>query len=303
MMRSLGVQVTVEEEGQGSLYRLTPVPQPELKGLSRMAPGRYSVDFPPAPLVQILDPRANRGMKALVSDEQDRLVISYGEASGIKRGVLLLPALAATNLKLNRTAWKDYLGDVLQALVEWELEPEGFSPYVIQPDRRQYQLGEKVLLRGIMRDRAGTKLLQPILTVEIQGAESTAAATLNYNFESGEYEGEFWPGEAGSYRFRVYDEAGASDETARPGFQVQVGRVELESLAQNRYGLKRLAQSTGGRYTELQGVEQLISQLAYTTRTVTREYYLSLWQFRYLWVALVLLLGSEWILRRIAGLI
>ena len=303
MMRSLGLQVAAEDEGQGSLYRLTPVPQPELKGLSRMTPGRYSVDFPPAPLVHFLEPRANRGMKALVSDEQDRLVISYGEASGIKRGVLLLPALAATNLKLNRTAWKDYLGDVLQALVEWQLEPEGFSPYVIQPDRRQYQLGEKVLLRGIMRDRAGTKLLQPILTVEIQGAESTAAATLNYNFESGEYEGEFWPGEPGSYRFRVYDEAGTSEEAARPGFQVQVGRVELESLVQNRYGLKRLAQSTGGRYTELQSVEQLISQLAYTTRTVNREYYLSLWQFRYLWVALVLLLGSEWILRRIAGLI
>jgi len=139
--------------------------------------------------------------------------------------------------------------------------------------------------------------------VEIQGSESTATASLNYNFESGEYEGEFWPGEPGSYRFRVYDETGTSEATARPGFQVQVGRVELESLAQNRYGLERLAQATGGRYTGLQGVEQLISELAYTTRTVTREYYLSLWQFRYLWVALILLLGSEWILRRIAGLI
>jgi len=128
MMRSLGLQVAVEEEGQGSLSRLTPVPQPELKRLSRMAPGRSSVDFPPASLVHVLESRANRGMKALVSDEQDRLVISYGEASGVKRSVLLLPALAATNLKLNRTAWKDYLGDVLQALVEWELEPEGFSP-------------------------------------------------------------------------------------------------------------------------------------------------------------------------------
>ncbi len=303
MMRSLGLQVTVEEEGQGSLYRLTPLPQPELKRLSRMAPGRYSVDFPPAPLAHVLDPRANRGMTALVSDEEDRLVIGYGKVDGVKRGVLLLPALAATDLKLNRTAWKDYLADVLQALVEWELEPAGFSPYVIQPDRRQYHLGEKVLFRGIMRDRAGTKMLQPILTAEIQGPESTAMATLNYDFESGEYEGEFWPGEAGSYRFRVYDEAGASEETARPGFQVQIGRVELESLAQNRYGLERLAQSTGGKYTGLHGVEQLLSELAYTTRTVTREYHFSLWQFRYLWVVLVLLLGSEWILRRVAGLI
>ena len=146
MMRSLGLQVAVEREGQGSLSRLTPVPQPALKRLPRAVPGRYSVDFPPAALVHTLDPRSNRGLAALVLDEQERLVISYGEVNGIKKGVLLLPALAATHLKLNRTGWKDYFVDVLQALVEWELEPGGFSPYVIQPDRRQYHLGEKVLL-------------------------------------------------------------------------------------------------------------------------------------------------------------
>ncbi len=303
MMRSLGLQVAVEREGQGSLSRLTPVPQPALKRLPRAVPGRYSVDFPPAALVHTLDPRSNRGLAALVLDEQERLVISYGEVNGIKKGVLLLPALASTHLKLNRTGWKDYFVDVLQALVEWELEPGGFSPYVIQPDRRQYHLGEKVLLRGIMRDQAGTKVLQPILTLEVQGPESTAMATLNYNFESGEYEGEFWPGEAGSYRIKVFDEAGSGEKTGRSAFQVQVGRVELQSLAQNRYGLERLARSTGGRYTDLQGVEQLVSELAYTDITVTREYHLSMWRFRYLWVVAVMLLGLEWILRRVAGLI
>ena len=55
--------------------------------------------------------------------------------------------------------------------------------------------------------------------------------------------------------------------------------------------------------TDLQGVEQLVSELAYTDITVTKEYHLSMWRFRYLWVVAVMLLGLEWILRRVAGLI
>lgn len=154
-----------------------------------------------------------------------------------------------------------------------------------------------------MRDRAGIKMLQPVLTVEVQGPEDILMVPLTYDFDAGEYEGEFWPGESGSYRIRVYDGEGSGGGSARTSFQVQAGRVELEFLAQNRYGLERLAQLTGGRYTDLQGVEQLLAGLAYAARTVTREYRLSLWQFRYLLAALVLLLGLEWILRRAAGLI
>ena len=61
--------------------------------------------------------------------------------------------------------------------------------------------------------------------------------------------------------------------------------------------------STGGRYVDLAGVDQLVSDLAYVAKTVTREFHFSLWQIRYLWVGLLLLLGLEWGIRRIAGLI
>ncbi len=303
MMRSLGLQVTTEDEDTGfPLSRLIPVPQPGLTRLQGTISGRYADDFAPVALVHTLDPQLNSSLAALVVDEQQRVVIGFTESSGIKRSILLLPALSSTNLKLNRTAWRGYIPDVLQAIVEWELEPEGFSPYVIKPDRQQYHLGEKVLLRGIVRDRAGERILQPILTLEVQGPESSTLATMIYNFESGEYEGEYWPGEAGSYSLKIYNEEESNSELQQ-AFQVQIGRVELQSLVQNRYGLERLAQTTGGQYADLPSVEQLLMNQSYTSKIVDREYYITLWQFRYLMLVAVLLLGLEWILRRIAGFI
>jgi len=303
LMRSLGLQVAAEGESPGVLHRLRPVPFPGLKTLPQPVTGQYGVDFPPSSLIHFFDSRVVSDLSAVLLDEQERPVIGFGVAGGVKKGVLLLPALASTHLKLNRTGWKDYLVEVLQALVEWELEPEGFSPYVVQPDRRQHHLGEKVLFRGIMRDRAGIKVLQPVLTVEVQGPEKTTMVTLSYDFDTGEYVGEFWPGEPGSYAIKVYEGEGPGGAAAHTAFQVQAGRVELESLAQNRYGLERLAHATGGRYTNLQNVEGLLAGQAYVARTITREYHFSLWQFRYLLVALVLVLGLEWILRRATGLI
>lgn len=304
MMRTLGLAVEMTGDTFSSLQRIRPVARAALPGLpTGLASGLLAADFPPTSLVHTLDPMANTSITAILVGEGDRVVLGYSEVGGLKRAVMLLPALASVNLKLNRTGWGNFLVEIMDALVEWQLEPQGFSPYVIQSDRRAYHLGEKVQIRGLMRDRTGTKMLRPTLTLEVRGPQNTTAATLTYNFDSGEYEGDYWPSEAGAHYFTVYDGEGAYEQPARNGFQVQAGRVELESLAQNRYGLQRLAQSTGGQYVDLAGVDQLVSDLVYVAKTVTRDYQFSLWQIRYLWVGLLLLLGLEWGIRRVAGLI
>jgi hypothetical protein len=206
-------------------------------------------------------------------------------------------------MMLSRTDWQNYLQDILIALLEWELEPEGFSPYILQPDKRQYHLGEKVLLRGILRDRAGIKMLQPVLSVEIDGPGSSKLVTLSYNFDSGEYEGEFWPGDPGAYRMGMYQDGNTIPPAKETRFQVLTGRIELESITQDRYSLERLSQTSGGSYTDLNGVDDLLTSLSYQSELVTKEHHFSLWQVWYLWVALVLVLGLEWSLRRIMGLI
>ncbi len=305
MLSTLGLSVQGERTGGSSpQLRLRPVTTATRAGLA--GDGKSTTDpndFPPAVVVHSLaSPRLNRGSSFLMTESR-RPVIGYTIARGRKIGVIFLPALAAIDLKLKQTGWRDFLPETFEALVEWALEPEGFTPFVIQPDRRQYHLGEKVLLRGLMRDRAGTNMLQPMLTVEVLGPENATMVTLAYNFETGEYEGEFWPGEPGRHLFRIYDGDAVGELPVNPGFMVQAGRVELESLTQNRYGLQRLAESTGGGYVELGAIEKLLSKQAYTARTITRESQFNLWRIRGLWLGLIILLGLEWGLRRFIGLI
>ncbi len=297
LCRALGIGLRDERDGvTSSPMRLSP-------GEARPGSTQDPRDFPPSAVPYTLNSPRLRRDAVLLKGVSDRPVIGFVQGAGRKVGVLLLPALAATNMKLEPTDWRSFLSKAFETIVEWSLEPEGFSPFVIQTDRRQYHLGEKVQLRGLIRDRAGIHMLQPVLTVEILGPENAAMVTMNYNFETEEYEGEFWPGEPGAHRFQVYDGASVGGLPTSPGFTVQAGRVELESLTQNRYGLQRLAESTGGSYVELGAVETLLARQAYTARTVTREYQFNLWRIRGLWIGLVLLLGLEWGLRRFVGLI
>lgn len=302
--RALGLPLKVNESANASSSQLTPVS--ELPGLGihreRHAGNSRSV-FPAVNLVHAVDVQSNLSLSPVLMDNERRPVVAYGTAREQKRAFFLLPDLATTHMMLSRTDWQNYLQDILQALLEWELEPEGFSPYIIQPDKRQYLLGEKVLLRGIMRDRAGTKMLQPVLSVEIEGPESSKLVTLSYNFDPGEYEGEFWPSDPGTYRIGMYQDGSTIQPAREARFQVLTGRIELESITQNRYSLQRLAEVSGGSYTDLNGVEDLLTELAYQPVMVTKEHHFSLWQVWYLWMALLLILGLEWSLRRIMGLV
>lgn len=304
LVRNLGFRIfatvaTATSEEYLSIKEQTGLPALQYVGAS----GLRGEDVPPTSLSHVLPPNSNSRLQPIMTNSSGSIVTGYGYINGRKRAIILLPALASLNLKMHTTPWFDYLGKMTSALVEWSLEPEGFTPYVVRPDRKQYHLGEKVGLRALTRERSGIKMIAPVLTLEVEGPGSVAMVTMNYNYEDEIYEGEYWPSESGIHRYRVYTESMIGDEPFSRGFQVQPGRVELESLVQNRYSLQRLSESTGGTYVGLLNVESLLSELRYDSRIVTRESVYSIWRLKYLWVFILALMVAEWVIRRRIGLI
>ncbi|MCK4578249.1 MAG: hypothetical protein KAU50_05630, partial [Candidatus Marinimicrobia bacterium] len=259
-------------------------------------------DLPPTRQPNRVTSRTSRRLSAIFRDETQRALAAYGTVEGRPRAMLLLPDLAAYNVLLQRTAASRLVGEVLKSLVEWSLKPKDFNPYVMQPQRSTYHLGERVSIRGSQRDRSGAKLIQPSISLEIRGPGRAELITLNYNFETGEYEGEYWPGEAGAHYFKIIEGDAESRTVEKFAFTVQAGRVELESLTQNLYGLQRLAEVSGGQYTEPHELGDVLDQQAYVVRTVIKERNFNIWQFRSWWL-IIIILGLEWILRRSIGLI
>lgn len=301
LLRELGVTVTEHKSPAGDPERLRLYPRSGLPALDRSGLIELiSGNFPPARLRYVMPPSSNRRLSPLVQMAKGGWVVAYGPQNRGKRGVLLLPGLAGMHLKMGRTAGSEFLREAMSAMIEWTLEPEGFTPFVVQTDRKDYHLGEKVRFRALQRDRAGESMLQPVLTLEAEGPQNATLITLNYNFESGEYEGEYWPSEPGVHRYRVEGDGSGRDWQR---FEMQAGRVELESLSQNRYGLQRLAQLNGGSYITLTEAAQLWEKMEYAPRTVARESKFNLWQLSYLGPVMLLLLAVEWVLRRRMGLI
>jgi hypothetical protein len=301
-MRNLGISVVRSKTPAATRHQLQSLRVAKLAGAITRLPTQS--DLPPVQIEYVLSSGRSSGMQPVIQNERREVIAAIGKSRGERRAAVLIPAAAELHLTLGRTEWQGWLSGILKGMVNFELQPEDFTPYVVHSGRRNYNLGERVALRGIIRDRAGTKLLQPILTVELAGGQSDDLVSLNYNFDSGEYEGDYWPGEPGHYNINIYDDQAASRRPISTGsFNVRTGRVELEKLSVNRYGLARLAELSGGEYLSLSQIESKIENLAYVARLSNTEYQLNIWQLRGLWIVLIFLLGLEWIIRRYVGLI
>ncbi|MDE2829808.1 MAG: hypothetical protein OXN20_06800, partial [Gemmatimonadota bacterium] len=65
--------------------------------------------------------------------------------------------------------------------------------------------------------------------------------------------------------------------------------------------LKRLSAHTGGKFIELDALDELAEQIPYTDQAHARLDRFPLWHFPPFYILLVLLLGVEWYLRRKRG--
>ncbi len=118
----------------------------------------------------------------------------------------------------------------------------------------------------------------------------------------GRYEGSLGPLPPGEYRFRAEARVGAEVVKGGKG-QVLVEEygMELRSVGLNEELLRRIAQETGGRYYPAEKVEQVVEDLKLEKREVERRRELELGSNPLVFLLPVLLLGSEWLIRRRRG--
>jgi hypothetical protein len=75
------------------------------------------------------------------------------------------------------------------------------------------------------------------------------------------------------------------------------GIVEHFGTAQNRPLLQRIADSTGGRYWQLDQLDELPEAMRYSKAGIVERQTLDLWNLPALFLLLLLLKGGEWLLR------
>ena len=182
---------------------------------------------------------------------------------------------------------------------------EGDPRSQLSISQTQCDLGENVEIEAYCLDPNGFPLsdAQVRLRIEHFGGEVEQLAMHAAPGGWGIYRANFTPTEAGKYKMQpivsIY-----GNEPLPSAVSLEVVRVDLEKnfWAQDRNSLLAIAQASGGKYLELNQVDQLPSLLAANKekRLLTAEYSLCRrWSY---YLLLAGILATAWVIRKRSGL-
>lgn len=157
------------------------------------------------------------------------------------------------------------------------------------------QAGSSARVRVVARNGSfEAEAAAPILTVTAAGQPELTLPLQPATDEPGVWEGNFDPAAAGTH----YLEASlGSERRARAAFHFDAGG-EAFGLRQQRGLLESLAAATGGRYWRLDELSDLPDAIGSSAAGIVEERFYPLWNAPILFLLLVGLKATEWLLRR-----
>lgn len=171
----------------------------------------------------------------------------------------------------------------------------------VETDRSEYAVGDRAQVIARLLDADFNPLAADSVTATVERELSRETVTLNARKDQpGVFSGEWIPAAEGRWRIAV--EAGG--ETADRAVTVTNPRIEFEDIGQRQELLTRLAQASGGAYLPLENVGELAKALnarEQSAKELRAER--TIWNAPGVMLALVLLLGLEWFLRKRSDLL
>ena len=191
-----------------------------------------------------------------------------------------------------RNFWRD--------AVKWLAIQMSAGRLRVSTERHIYRAGEKVIFAAQVFD----ELLRPqnAATVQIE----VDGEGLEFQLQDqggGRYQGS-WAGlTPGSHHYvaSAYGNGFIGEDEGR--FIVEQHSVESVDVRADTVLLGEIARTSGGRYRALGEWREMLELLALQKHLVEKSTVVSLWNQRWLVVIVVLLLGSEWFVRKRCGMI
>jgi uncharacterized membrane protein len=172
----------------------------------------------------------------------------------------------------------------------------------LSTDRAFYADQHTVALRAELRDAAfepDTTSEVTVRAVHASGSEEVVTMMPEPG-QPGVYTASYEASIPGIYRF----EAMAADadgepvaSSARVAVRREDGVAEHFHLQQDRAALERIAAASGGRYFEVDNLDDLAEAISFSEAGVVERQVLALWNMPILFLLLIALKGGEWLLR------
>ncbi len=176
---------------------------------------------------------------------------------------------------------------------------------VVESSRDRVAPGDSVTLEADVRDPGFLAVNRAEVTATVRSPSGEEREVpLEWSVErDGVFRGNVETTEPGLHRVEIEAISEGEDlGSAAASFQVTELEDEFFGAERRTSLLERVSTETGGRNYELDELDELVEDLAFSEGGSTMREYRDLWDMPILLVMLLLLLGSEWIYRRWRGL-
>ena len=241
-----------------------------------------------------LKPAARTLVNAIVDDRPQPLLVSQP----FGRGHSYILATGGTwrwqmSLPVEDERHERFWRQLLRALVS--SSPPRTSLQVESRD------GSTLEIRAEFRDAAFNPVdnLSVSAVASHEDGESWSIALLPSENEPGVFVAETTPTSSGAWYFEAH--ATRDDnvvEVARSSIYSESEQKEFFNIRRNSGLLKRVSEATGGQYFEAGKLEALPDYLRHSSAGVTEKFVRPVWDMPALFLLLLLLKSSEWLLRR-----
>jgi len=179
---------------------------------------------------------------------------------------------------------------------------EGRRRGYVQTERDRYEIGDKVTIAARLQDPTFSPLVAPKVDASIQIGSDTPETVhlLPVANQPGHFEASLTARKTGLHKVRLGIAASeAEGGVIATDFNVDLPSVETNQLWLNKPLLMGLASLSGGKYFDVDQLDQLVAAVPDKSETVeVRSKPDPLWDVRGMLLGLVGLLGCEWFLRK-----
>jgi hypothetical protein len=159
----------------------------------------------------------------------------------------------------------------------------------------------------VLESQVYNDLFEPVYgnTIELE-LQSDQGTVTQYRYVTGPGNSRYRIGglPEGVYRYKATTELKGKRETVRGEFLLSEQNQELQNLTADRGLMRKLASATGGKFYSLQTLNELSTHLASTPAPAqlhTDESFQPLINLKWVFFVLLLLVATEWFIRKYAG--
>ncbi len=188
--------------------------------------------------------------------------------------------------------------------IRWLTTREEGKLVRVYPERNVYRSGQGIVFRARLYDQS----YQPIdrAQVKVMVARKTTPERVETQGDlfasgrrDGRYQGDVGVLPPGEYLYRAEVLLGGQQVGEdEGGFLVEEYSLEFERVELNESLLRAMVETSGGEYFTMENVQGLPDRLRFQSRQVSRKREIEIWNHPGMLIVLILLLASEWTLRK-----